>query len=79
MARFIFLPTFAKIKRNSMNEIVSIISSVGFPIVMCLILVKYMSQENAKHESEINALRDTLESNTKVLTELCTLIKTLVK
>lgn len=62
-----------------MNEIVTVISSVGFPIVMCLILVKYMAQENAKHESEINALRDTLEANTKVLTELCTLIKTMVK
>lgn len=61
------------------SGIVQIISTVGFPIVMCLILMKYMTDQNAKHESEISHLTDTIDANTKVLTELCTLIKTLVK
>ena len=61
------------------SGIVQIISTVGFPIVMCLILMKYMTDSNAKHESEVNHLTDTIDANTKVLTELCTLIKTLVK
>ena len=61
------------------SGIVQIISTVGFPIVMCLILMKYMTDANSKHESEVNHLTDTIDANTKVLTELCTLIKTLAK
>ena len=61
------------------SGIVQIISTVGFPIVMCLILMKYMTSSDEKHESEVNHLTDTIDANTKVLTELCTLIKTLVK
>lgn len=61
------------------SGIVQIISTVGFPIVMCLILMKYMTSADAKHESEVSHLTDTIDANTKVLTELCTLIKTLVK
>ena len=61
------------------SGIVQIISTVGFPIVMCLILMKYMTSADAKHESEVSRLTDTIDANTKVLTELCTLIKTLVK
>ena len=61
------------------SGIVQIISTVGFPIVMCLILIKYMTEQNSKHENEVSHLTDTIDANTKVLTELCTLIKTLVK
>ena len=62
-----------------LSGIIQIISTVGFPIVMCLILMKFMATSNEKHESEVNHLTDTIDANTKVLTELCTLIKTLVK
>lgn len=61
------------------TQIIEIVSSVGFPIVMCLILIHYMKQENEKHDNEVKHLTDTINSNTKVLAELCTLIKTLVK
>lgn len=61
------------------NEIVSIISNVGFPIAVCVVLFFYMSKQNDKHKEEIDKLSETLQGNTKVLTELCTLIKTLVK
>lgn len=58
---------------------VEIIASVGFPIVMCLILLNYMQQQNTKHEKEIKDLTDTINNNTKILAELSTLIKTLIK
>lgn len=61
------------------TQIIEIVSSVGFPIVMCIILLNYMKQENEKHDNEVKNLTDTINANTKVLTELCTLIKTLVK
>lgn len=61
------------------TQIIEIISTIGFPIVMCLILLNYMKAENEKHDNEVKHLTDTINANTKVLTELCTLIKTLVK
>lgn len=61
------------------SELVTIISNVGFPIAMCLFLLYYIKQESDKHKAETDKLSETLDGNTRVLTELCTLIKTLVK
>lgn len=61
------------------NEIVSIISNVGFPVAVCIALFLYMEKQNERHQNETDKLNDTLANNTKVLTELTTLIKTLVK
>ena len=57
------------------QSITALISSVGFPIVMCLILIKYMQQENQRNDDTITNLRDTINANTKAITELVTLIK----
>lgn len=56
-------------------SITTLISSVGFPIVMCLILIKYMQQENQRNDDTITRLTDTINANTKAITELVTLIK----
>ena len=63
----------------NMNDIVSIISNVGFPVAMCIALFFYMEKQSERHQTETDKLNDTLQNNTKVLTELCTLIKTLIK
>lgn len=57
------------------QSITALISSVGFPIVMCLILIKYMQQENQRNDDTITKLTDTINANTKAITELVTLIK----
>lgn len=61
------------------NDIVNLISSVGFPIVMCGALIYYIININKKNDDTIMGLSDTINQNSKVLTELTTLIKTLVK
>lgn len=61
------------------GTLIEVIASVGFPIVMCLILFHYMQQQNEKHEQEIKELTNTINNNTKILAELSTLIKTLIK
>lgn len=63
----------------NVNAIVSLISNVGFPIAVCVALFFYMEKQNERHQNETGKLSATIQSNTKVLTELCTLIKTLVK
>ena len=61
------------------NDIMNLISTVGFPIVMCGVLLYYIMQINKKNDDTIKGLSDTINQNSKVLTELTTLIKTLVK
>ncbi|UWG72530.1 MAG: protein of unknown function DUF4083 [Bacteriophage sp.] len=60
------------------NTIIQIISSLGFPIVMCGALFWYMVKQRQVHQEETYHLKDTIEENTKVLAELTTLIKVLI-
>ena len=60
-------------------EIVTLITNVGFPIACCVALFWYMVNQNEKHKSEIDELTNTINNNTKVLAELTTLIKHLLK
>lgn len=53
-----------------MNEVVQMISSVGFPIVACLILGYLLLEEKKDHKQEILTLTDAINSNTLVMTEL---------
>ena len=77
----IFAPLNNKDKNCYMdvNGIVSLISNVGFPVAVCMALFFYMEKQNERHQDETDKLTETVQCNTKVLTELCTLIKTLVK
>lgn len=59
------------------TQVTQMISNVGFPIAMCLIVFYYMTKHDEQHKEENDNLRTTLEDNTKVLSELSTLIKTL--
>lgn len=62
-----------------LDQIINLVSNVGFPVAMCAALFYYMILQDKKHKEETDKLSETLQANTKVLTELCTLIKTLVK
>lgn len=59
------------------NTIIQIISSLGFPIVMCGALFWYMVKQRQVHQEETEHLKDTIVENTKVLAELTTLIEIL--
>lgn len=79
IAIFASLNNKVKICYMDVNSIVSLISNVGFPVAVCVALFFYMEKQNERHQNETDKLNETIQSNTKVLTELCTLIKTLVK
>lgn len=59
------------------NTIIQIISSLGFPIVMCGALFCYMVKQRQVHHDETEHLKDTISENTKVLVKLTTLIEVL--
>ena len=53
-----------------MNDIVSTISTVGFPITMALILLWYIYDSNNKHKEEIDKMSAALNNNTIAITKL---------
>ena len=64
-----------------LNDILSAITTVGFPIVVCLIVmvyVKYISDKNseqireitAEHKTEVAEMTKAIENNTIALTKL---------
>ena len=61
------------------DSVTQLISNVGFPVAVCIALFFYMEKQNERHQQATDKLNETVQSNTKVLTELCTLIKTLIK
>ena len=62
-----------------MNDLITAISTVGFPIVCTIMLMYLLVKENDMHKEEMNALKDTISSNTIVLTELKQLLSDMLK
>ena len=52
------------------SDVISMVSSVGFPIVMCLLLWYQMRQSEEMHRQEINSLTDVISDVKTALTEL---------
>lgn len=50
--------------------ITQLISSVGFPIAMCIYTVYTLNKQTETHKSEIDELRTTIENNTQAITAL---------
>ena len=61
-----------------MDSVTQLIASLGFPIVMCLLMFKYITDESENHKKEVDAMKDSLKENTVVLSDLKSMIQTLV-
>ena len=61
-----------------MDAIVSIISSVGFPIAMCLVLLWYINKKDEQYVEQLTEMENELDSvkmeTTKALVEVNTSI-----
>lgn len=59
-----------------MDAIVSIISSVGFPIAMCLVLLWYINKKDEQYVNQLTEIENELDSvkmdTTKALVEVNT-------
>ena len=53
-----------------MENIVTIIAQVGFPIVCCLLLWKALVDEKDAHKTEMAAVTEALNNNTQALIHL---------
>ena len=60
-----------------LTAIQTLIGTVGFPIAASVGLFWYLSKEQKNHKEEMDALRQSLNDNTVVLSELKILIQNL--
>ena len=54
-----------------MNEIMQAISTLGFPIVMCLILFLYMTKQEERHTEESKSMREAINDLKIAIVKLC--------
>lgn len=52
------------------NTITTCISTVGFPIAMCVYMIYAIQKMNESHKEEIDELRTTIENNTVAVVKL---------
>lgn len=73
MKHFYFCGINKKIMDFTDVELIGkLFNNTVFPIAVCIILFKYITQQNKE-------MQKTIENNTKVLNELATIIKTFIK
>lgn len=55
----------------TVDQIIQMISTVGFPIVCCGALFWYMMKESSSHKEEVAKITEALNNNTLMLQKLC--------
>lgn len=53
-----------------MNEIVTAVSTVGFPVVMSLVLMKFIENLNEAHREDLKEMTKAVNNNTVILQRL---------
>ena len=53
------------------SSIVTVVSQVGFPIAMCLVMAWYVKYTNDQHKEEIVKITEALNNNTLAVQKLC--------
>ena len=61
--------------KMDINTVVTLIGSLGFPIVMCLILVYMIAKMETSHKEEISKLTESLNNNTQTIQTLDLLLR----
>lgn len=55
------------------------ISTVGFPVAMCCAMMYIMLKSEENHKNEVASLKDSLNSNTNILSQLKQLLADFLK
>ena len=54
-----------------MDTIVTLVTNLGFPIAVCIMMMLYIRELTNRHQEETKAFTDALNENTIVLQKLC--------
>lgn len=64
---------------ETVDVIVQVISTVGFPVAMSIMLLWFLKTEQENHKTEIIGLKDVLAENNEVLIALKQLLQDKLK
>lgn len=53
-----------------MNDIIQAISTVGFPIVMCIIMIYLNEKQDTRHREEVDKMTEAVNNNTVVIQQV---------
>jgi hypothetical protein len=53
-----------------LNEIVTVISTVGFPAAMCILMGYYIMRREEEHGKEMAELKKAINNNTSAISKL---------
>ena len=53
-----------------LNTMTQLISTIGFPIFICLYMIKVNQDSDKLHRDEIDKLRETVDNNTVAIVQL---------
>lgn len=59
---------------DTIQAIVQVVQSVGFPIVCCGALFWYMIKQRDVHKEETDKMTTAINNNTQVLTQIITML-----
>ena len=51
----------------NITEIANLISSIGFPIVMCLLIFKRMDEQDKHHQEQVKIMTESLNKNIEAI------------
>lgn len=54
-----------------MQDIVTLITNLGFPIAVCIMMMLYIRELTKEHKAETNEFTKALNNNTLILQKLC--------
>lgn len=66
---------YLEVNEMEFTDILTAISTVGFPIVFCLILFWYLREESNNHKTEMDQLKTVIAENNTILASLKQLIQ----
>lgn len=58
-----------------MTELITAISTVGFPIVFCILIFWFLREETNNHKEEVMDLKTVISENNEILASLKQLIE----
>ena len=57
------------------SDVLNAVSTVGFPIVMSLLLLYVLYQQNEEHKEEMNKMNESLANNTLAIQRLTDILE----
>lgn len=64
---------------ENIDIFIQAVTTIGFPAVMCVIILIFLNKEQESHKEEMNELRGVISQNNEVLASLKQLIEDKLK